>query len=82
MNEPSEFVQPLESPVAVDRNFIGPPGAVTLPARGRQPRPTGLRNPWRPTGSVWQYPKITFGTIAAILVLCLIAYLMLRAVLG
>ena len=80
MNEPSEFRQPPESPL--DQNFIGQPGAVMLPARGRQPQPTGLRNSLRPTGSVWQHPKTTFSTVAVILVLCLIAYLMLRAALG
>jgi hypothetical protein len=80
MNDPSEFVRPLEP--QVDWNSIGHPGAVPPPAFGRQPQPTVLHNPLRPPGSVWKYPKATFGTIGVILALCLIAYLMLRAMIG
>ena len=80
MNEPSEFVPLLEPPF--DRHSIGQQRAVPPPAWGRPPQPTGPRNPLRPPGSVWRYPKATFGTIAVILVLFVIAYLMLRAMVG
>lgn len=79
MNEQSEFIQPLESPV--DRISSRQPRAVALTVSGPQPQSTELRNSLRSTDSVWQQSKTTLGTIAIILVLCLIAYLMLQALL-
>lgn len=80
MTEQSEFIQSLECPV--DRILIGQPRANTLPASGPGPQPVRPRHSRLATDSVWEHPRITFGAIAVIFVLCLIAYLMLQAMLG
>ena len=79
VTEQSEFVQPLESPV--DRILVGQPGAVTLPANRTQSPHARSRDSVTFAKGVWEHPRIAFGAVAVILVLCLIVYLMLQAVL-
>ena len=55
----------------------------SAPAGGRPATPAGQAAGSAPsTASVWEYPKLALGSIAVILVVCLIAYLMLQAMLG